>query len=76
MDELKKLLSCGEPWVEQRAAIALDLAAQFQSGLISADEYQELLRDLARTDEIKKESSNIETNAMLISGINILLKLV
>lgn len=69
MDEIKKLASCGHPWAEQRALIALDLADQYAKDDITREEYDELLLDLIRTDELSAESDNMEVKNMLVGAI-------
>lgn len=70
MDELKNLLTCGKPWAEQRAAIALELADQKARGDISADECKELLQDLIRTDELNDEADDINVKSALIAAVS------
>jgi polyhydroxyalkanoate synthesis regulator phasin len=70
MDELKNLLTCGAPWAEQRASIALDLMDQKSRGDISESEYKELLQDLIRTDELDKEADDINVKSALIAAVS------
>lgn len=76
MNELQALLGCGREWAAQRAAYALDLNNQYQLGNISSDEYQELLQDLIRTDQLDAEADDIEVKSMLVAGVYGLLQIV
>lgn len=69
MDEIQKLASCGHPWAEQRALIALDLADQYARQDITKEEYEELLLDLIRTDELDGQADDMETKNMLVGAI-------
>ena len=76
MDELQKLIGCGNAWAEQKATTAMELACIHALGEISNSEYRELLEDLIRTDAISEYSSNIEFKSMLIAGVAGLLQVI
>ena len=62
-------LSQQEGPIGERARIALQLTEQFNKQEISADEYQELMRDLTRLDEVTEQASSIEMKTMLVTSI-------
>ncbi len=70
MDDLTNLLTCGSPWAEQRAKIAIELQEMFINGDISVDERNELLRDLVNTDTLNEEADNINVKAALIAAVS------
>ena len=70
MDELKNLLTCGAPWAEERAKIAIELQEQFDKGEISVDERNELLQDLINTDALNEEADNINVKSALIAAVS------
>jgi len=76
MDELKNLLTCGAPWAEERARIALELQEKFSQGKISADERNELLQDLINTDQLNHEADNINIKSALIAGVSAIMSIV
>jgi hypothetical protein len=76
MKTLKELCSCGRPWVERRATQAIALKQAFDAKEISQDEYQELLEDLVRTDQLESEADDIEFKTMLVTGIYALTKVI
>lgn len=76
MDELQKLIGCGNTWAEQKAATAMELASIHANGEITDSEYKELLQDLIRTDDISEDSADIEFRSMLIAGVSGLLQVV
>jgi hypothetical protein len=76
MDELQKLIGCGNDWAEQKAATALELESMHSNGEISNSEYKELLEDLIRTDAISDDAQDIEFKSMLIAGVHGLLQVV
>lgn len=76
MDELQKLIGCGNAWAEQKAATAMELASIHSNGEITDSEYRELLEDLIRTDAISEESADIEFKSMLIAGVSGLLQVI
>lgn len=70
MTDLNDLLTCGAPWAEQRAKIAIELQAQYDAGKLSKGERDELLQDLINTDILDSESDDINVKAALIAGIS------
>ena len=68
MDELKKLVGCGDKWFEERALMVLELADALQKGDVSQSEYKELVEDMVRTDSISDEGQQIEFRSMLVAG--------
>lgn len=70
MDELENLLTCGSPWAEERAKIAIELQEMFLNGDMSADERNELLQDLINTDKLNEEADNINVKSALIAAVS------
>lgn len=55
--------------VAERARFALQLTEQFNKGEIDGSEYQELMMDLTRLDEVSDSAASIETKTMLVTAI-------
>lgn len=55
--------------VAERARFALQLTEQYNKGEIDASEYQELMMDLTRLDEVSDQSASIEHKTMLVTAI-------
>lgn len=70
MDELKNLLTCGAPWAEQRAKIAIELQEMLEDGEISESERNELLQDLINTDKLNDEADDINIKSALVAAIS------
>jgi hypothetical protein len=49
--------------------MALEMSKALKQGDISQDEYNELIKDLVRTDKLDKECSDLETKTMLVTAI-------
>jgi len=75
IEQLQYLASCGRPWAELRARLAIDLLNQAHQGLISEDEYKELMADLVRTDKLEEEADDLDLKNMLVSTIMVVGKL-
>ena len=67
--QLTALCSCGRPWAEQRAQMALMFYNQRQSGLLDESEYRELLEDLVSSDRLEAEADDLETKTLLVNCI-------
>lgn len=69
LEELKKLAECGHPWAEKRAKMALQIAEQYQGGGLDKEEYEQLMRDLIRTDKLESEADDLATKTLLVEAI-------
>lgn len=68
IDDLFQLAEDNGP-IGERARLALQLTEQFNKQEISADEYQELMKDLTRLDEVTEQAGSIEMKTMLVTAI-------
>lgn len=58
-----------EPWAAQRAQYALEICQAVSTGQMSADEGQELMRDLVRMDRLDSESSDMQLKTALVTAV-------
>jgi len=75
IEQLQFLSSCGRPWAEQRAEMALSITEAFQRQEISESEYQALMADLINSDKLNAEADDMDVKNMLVSCIMIGAKL-
>lgn len=68
INDLYALAQQGGP-IGERAQMALLITEQHNKGDISTDEYQELMRDLSRLDEVTDQASSIEVKTLLVTAI-------
>ena len=69
MDELAKLMSCGNAWFEEKACIINDTKLAYDRREITAEEFKELLQDIANTDELVEDAAVLELKSMLVSAV-------
>lgn len=69
--QLQEIANSNEPWAAQRAQYALEICEAVNRGEMTADEGQELLRDLVRMDRLDSESSDMRLKAALVSAVYI-----
>jgi hypothetical protein len=74
-EQLQWLASCGRPWAEERAAIAIQMTLQLNTGAITESEYQELMRDLINSDKLNECADDQDVKNLLVSCIMIGAKL-
>jgi hypothetical protein len=74
-EQLQWLASCGRPWAEERAEIAIQMTLQLNTGAITESEYQELMRDLINSDKLNECADDQEVKNLLVSCIMIGAKL-
>jgi len=75
IEQLQFLSTCGRPWAEQRAEMALAITEAFQRQEISESEYQALMADLINSDRLNSEADDMDVKNMLVSCIMIGAKL-
>jgi len=74
-EQLQWLASCGRPWAEERAQIAIQMTLQLNTGAITESEYQELMRDLVNSDRLNECADDQDVKNLLVSVIMIGAKL-
>jgi hypothetical protein len=72
MEHLYELLSSDNDWVKQRAELAIQFTEQYQRGEMDKSEFDELMLDLIRTDEVMENASSMEAKAKLESAITLI----
>ena len=75
IEQLEFLSTCGRPWAEQRAQMALEITQAAQQGAISQSEYQSLMADLIQSDKLNAEADDMDVKNLLVSCIMIGAKL-
>jgi len=63
-----------KPWAAQRAAMVIAITEQFQGGGLDRSEYEEMLRDLVRMDQLDREADDIELKTMLVQAVYMVAK--
>lgn len=69
LDQLRSLTGSDRPWAAERAALAVAIAEQYQGGGLDLSEYQELMLDLTRLDNIQIQAEDIELKTALVTAI-------
>ena len=69
IDALYQLAGANDPAIARRAQYALQLTESVNKGDISADEYQELCRDLVRMDTLDRECNSVEFKTALVTAV-------
>ncbi len=65
LEQLQILSTCGRPWAEQRAQMALEITQAYQSGDILEDEYRALMADLIQSDRLNAEADDMDVEKSL-----------
>jgi ribosomal protein L22 len=74
-EQLEFLSTCGRPWAEQRAQMALEITGAMERSEISESEYQSLMQDLIASDKLNAEADDMDVKNLLVSCIMIGAKL-
>lgn len=71
---LEEFFACGDSDIETHAESILDLQETYEEGLITKEEYEELLNDIANTVEIRNRTAEVELKANFLKAINLISK--
>ena len=69
MEEIKKLIGCGDEWVATKARLVLELQDSHSRGDLTSEELKELLQDIANTDDLSSQACDLEMKSMLVAAI-------
>ena len=71
MQQLHEIAATGPGWARERAEMALAIMSQYEGGGLELDEYQELMRDLVRSDALNAQADDQEVKNLLVSCVMI-----
>ena len=71
MVELHEIAASGPGWARERAEMALAIMSQYEGGGLDLDEFQELMRDLVRSDTLNAQADDQELKNLLVSCVMI-----
>jgi hypothetical protein len=74
-EQLQAIISSGRPWAAERAEMALAIMSQYEGGGLEFEEYQELMRDLVRSDLLNAQADDQDLKNLLVSCVMIGAKL-
>jgi len=75
MQQLHDIAATGPGWARERAEMALAIMQQYEGGGLELDEYQELMRDLVRSDTLNAQADDQELKNLLVACVMIGAKL-
>ena len=75
MQQLHEIAASGPGWARERAEMALAIMSQYEGGGLDLNEYQELMRDLVRSDTLNAEADDQDLKNLLVSCVMIGAKL-
>lgn len=70
-EQLQAIISSGRPWAVERAQMALAITDALERGELAEAEYQELMRDLVRSDVLNSQADDQDLKNLLVSCIMI-----
>ena len=70
-EQLQQIISSGRPWAAERAEMALAIMSQYEGGGLELEEYQELMRDLVRSDVLNSQADDQDLKNLLVSCVMI-----
>jgi len=69
MEQLHWIAGSDKGWAASRAAMAIAITEQFQGGGIDRSEYEEMMRDMTRMDQLDAEADDLELKTMLVTAV-------
>lgn len=75
IETLTALSQTADPAINARARYVLELTEAVNTNQITAGEYQELCRDIARMDKLDRECSDLELKTALVMAVYVVAQL-
>ena len=69
IEQLRTLTAHQDPAINARARYVLELTEAVNTQQISAEEYQDLCRDVARMDALDRECADLELKTALVTAV-------
>ena len=69
IDALSQLATSSDPAISARAQYVLQLTEAVNTQQITAEEYQDLCRDVARMDALDRECADLELKTALVMAV-------
>lgn len=73
--QLQELAQSDRPWAAKRAAYALQIIEGVNSGQVSFEEGQELMKDLVRADHLDAEADDLALRTALVTAVYVAAKI-
>ena len=70
-EQLQQIIGSGRHWAAERAEMALAIMSQYEGGGLELEEYQELMRDLVRSDVLNSQADDQDLKNLLVSCVMI-----
>lgn len=74
LDKMQEFLACGDSDLEFHAQEILDLQETFEDGLITKEEYEELLQDIEFTVEVNARCNEVVMKANFLKALSLISK--
>jgi GTPase SAR1 family protein len=74
LDKMQEFLACGESDLEFHAQEILDLQETYEDGLLTKEEYEELLQDIEVTVEVNTRCNEVVMKANFLKALNLISK--
>ncbi len=75
LEQVKELTHSSIAEIAQAATKAIELNAQLINGVLSADEYNDLLDDVIKLNDIKRDMITIDVYRLMVKAYNTILTL-
>jgi len=75
IEQVQELTKSPVSLISEAATKALALNQDFVNGKLAADEYNELLEDVVKLDDINRQMEAVETERMIVKAYNTILTL-
>ena len=72
--KITDFFDCGDTDIELNAVSVFDLQQNYDDGLLSKEEYVELLEDIQNTIEIQNRTAEIELKANFLKAVSLISK--
>lgn len=70
MDEIQNLINSDDEWLSTKGLLLKQITDSYASGLITNEEYKELLEDIKNSDDLNEEATSLENKTLVLNIVS------
>lgn len=67
MEEIQNLINSDDEWLANKGLLLKQIVDSYASGLLTVEEYRELLQDIKHSDDMNEEATSLENKTLVLN---------
>jgi len=67
MEEIQNLINSDDEWLINKGLLLKQIVDSYASGLLTVEEYVELLQDIEHSDDMNEEATSLENKTLVLN---------